>query len=563
LFSKIANQKENFLTMGNIAVTETSDDSVYLRPETVVEPLVCGWYAWTHLISTPQHAMNVTYRHLPLLSSFVENPSVHAAAAMDPSLFGGPFVDLPVSCVPDIRRLIEETKARCAELIAFAQALRSLDFQLQDTARGFCFDDFYAQVPLTLNGLVEFVYDLNSHPKVRIHEELVYEVDFESKSQEIMLSIPKDAERRFFMSTPRLSGPTNVFLRIPFKDFRIDALFSARTCAAPFHDLCDALGVEEARRPLFRSFFTGGPIPRNLPAYKGTGVRLRYFGHACVLIQSESTSVLIDPNVAWGNDRADSRFTFSDLPDHIDYVVLSHNHQDHCVPEVLLQLRHRIGRVIVPRNNSGSLVDPSMKLLLRQLGIEAVDVMDTFESIDIPGGSITSLPFPGEHADLDVYARQGIHICIDGYRMAFLVDSDGRDPHLFRRIAHKMGRHVDALFIGMECHGAPLTWLYKPLLTKSITRRNDESRRLSGMNCERAWNVLQEFDVSRVFVYAMGQEPWLRFIMGLEYTAESIQMHEVESLIGRCRSAGISVENLYLSREIEFPNISADRPHDL
>lgn len=47
---------------------------------------------------------------------------------------------------------------------------------------------------------------------------------------------------------------------------------------------------------------------------------------------------------AWESG-SDGRFTFNDLPDRIDYVVISHNHQDHCSPEVLMQLRHKIGTV--------------------------------------------------------------------------------------------------------------------------------------------------------------------------------------------------------------------------
>jgi hypothetical protein len=133
-----------------------------------------------------------------------------------------------------------------------------------------------------------------------------------------------------------------------------------------------------------------------------------------------------------------------------------------------------------------------------------------------------------------------------------LVDSDGRDPVLFWRIAERLNRHVDALFIGMECHGAPLTWLYKPLLTTPISRRNDESRRLSGLNAERAWNVIRQFEADRVFVYAMGQEPWLRFIMGLEYTPDSIQLTEVRKLLTRCAGAGVSAEQLHISKEMFY-----------
>ena len=49
------------------------------------------------------------------------------------------------------------------------------------------------------------------------------------------------------------------------------------------------------------------------------------------------------------------RYTYADLPETIDYVLITHNHQDHCMFETLLQLRHRIKNIIVPKNNGGGL----------------------------------------------------------------------------------------------------------------------------------------------------------------------------------------------------------------
>lgn len=126
------------------------------------------------------------------------------------------------------------------------------------------------------------------------------------------------------------------------------------------------------------------------------------------------------------------------------------------------------------------------------------------------------------------------------------------DPVLFRRIARRLPPGLDALFIGMECHGAPLSWLYGPLLRAKISRRDDESRRLSGLDAKRAWNVLKELPVSRVFVYAMGQLPWLKHIMGLQYTPESIQLKECEEFLLMCKNSNIPAENLFISKQMEF-----------
>lgn len=106
---------------------------------------------------------------------------------------------------------------------------------------------------------------------------------------------------------------------------------------------------------LFATKHTPQPRP---PRHDGDGVRVRYFGHACILIESAQTSVLIDPLVSYKYDGGVFRYTYADLPEEIDYVLITHNHQGHCMLETLLQLRHRVGRVLVPRNNGGGLADP-------------------------------------------------------------------------------------------------------------------------------------------------------------------------------------------------------------
>jgi L-ascorbate metabolism protein UlaG (beta-lactamase superfamily) len=525
---------------------------VYLKPEVKIEPLSCGWYAWSHLISPHQHAMNIAYRHIPLLQSFVQNPSVHVAASKDRSLFGGPFVDLPLEELANVKTLLERTRSECGKLIALARDLKQLDEKLQNTARGYSLSEFYGLLPESLGGLVEFFYDVNNHPKIRFYEELVYDEYFSAAVQEIALSLSGEADRRFFMSTPRISSATCMNLKIPFGDSRLDLLASMRLTAIPFPRIAQAFDIAGEQLSVFRNFFTHAPPQRKDLKYHGDGVRIRYFGHACVLIQTSQVAILIDPMFALDRDKDDGRFTINDLPDHLNYVVLTHNHQDHCSLEMLIQIRHRIGRLIVPSSNSGSITDPSMKLMLNRLGFPNVDVLEAFSDIQFADGRITSLPFPGEHVDLDIYSRHGIHIEVKGRKFVFLVDSDGCDPTLFRRIGRKLGTQLDALFIGMECHGAPMTWLYGPLLTKPVSRRDDESRRLSGLDSARAWKVLGEFDASNVYVYAMGQEPWLRYIMGLEYSPESIQLREVAEFLKLCSEHGISAEQLYMSKDMEF-----------
>jgi len=67
-------------------------NEVYLKPNVLAEPLVCGWYAWTHLIQPATAGRNIVERHLSIMKSFVEAPQVHLAATRNPGMTGGPFI---------------------------------------------------------------------------------------------------------------------------------------------------------------------------------------------------------------------------------------------------------------------------------------------------------------------------------------------------------------------------------------------------------------------------------------------------------------------------------------
>jgi hypothetical protein len=112
----------------------------------------------------------------------------------------------------------------------------------------------------------------------------------------------------------------------------------------------------------------------------------------------------------------------------------------------------------------------------------------------------------------------------------------------------------------MECNGAPLSWLYGPLLTQRVERSMDESRRLAGSNYEQARLIVDLFHCREVYVYAMGQEPWLNYIMSIKYTAESRPIVESDRLIQSCQERGIIAERLFGEKEILLEKGGHRRP---
>src|SRR5205085_2635333 len=146
--------------------------------------------------------------------------------------------------------------------------------------------------------------------------------------------------------------------------------------------------------------------------------------------------------------------------------------------------------------------------------------LDDMETLDLPGGGMTALPFLGEHADLNIRTKAAHLIRLGGRSIICAADSSNLDPELYRHIHRSIG-DIDILFLGMECDGAPLSWIYGPLLTGPLERSMDQSRRLSGSDFNRATRIVDELSCKQVFVYAMGQEPWLGFITSIKYTEES------------------------------------------
>jgi L-ascorbate metabolism protein UlaG (beta-lactamase superfamily) len=520
----------------------------YLKQDVKLEPLFNRWYAYPLLIAPATAAMNIANSHVKIMKSYVSAPEVHAAACKNPAMLGGPFIDYDGKRVNEIKTLMDTTVKEQSHMIEFAGAIKSMSDILTSEARGYSVEPLYEKVPECLKGLVELNYDLNNQPSFRLIEGLLYKTRYYNPaSQSVTVSLLDGDDRAFAYSTPRIGSENELHLNRPFNDEGLATFVKMREIPQKFATIKEQLGVDDKDDELLASFLTDeAPVKR--PEYDGEQVRIRYFGHACVLVETKDVRILMDPVVSYDIQTDFPRYTYLDLPDTIDYVLVTHSHADHLLFETLLQLRHKIKNVVVPRN-SGALEDPSLKSILHHVGFESVIEVNDMDTFAVAGGSVTALPFLGEHADLNIRSKSGYAIQLLGKSILCVADSNNLDSRMYERV-HEVIGNVDVLFIGMECDGAPLTWIYGSLLTKPVDRKMDQSRRLSGSDYQRAWNMVQQLKCKQVYVYAMGQEPWLCFLTSIKYTEQSKPIVESNKLVAACREAGLESERLYGCKQI-------------
>jgi L-ascorbate metabolism protein UlaG (beta-lactamase superfamily) len=525
------------------------DEPLYLRANVKLEPLVDQWYAWTHLIPPATAAKNLVNRHFRIMDSYISAPMSHARAVKSPKMLGGPFIDYEGMRVDEIQALRDRTSKERHYLVELCNALTELDEMLRLSGKGFSLQPLYKSVPAILQGYIELVYDLNNHPSYRFFEPLLYRsLYYNDSGQSLMLSLISGDDRPFILSTPRLEEPDHLHLHMAFEDPRIDELFKLKSRPREWAEIREMFDLNAKDEELLASLLTTEPPPPYVP-YSGPGARWRYFGHACILVECQGMSFLLDPVLSYTYESDISRYTYLDLPEVIDYVLITHNHQDHIMFETMLQLRYRVKNIIVPRNGSGALQDPSLKLLLERVGFHNVIELTEMSELRWEGGSLLGVPFLGEHGDLEICTKLAYLIRIGPHSLLFAADSCNIEPKLYEHVHRQIG-DVEVLFLGMECDGAPVSWLYGPLLSRPLDRAMDESRRFAGSNYEQAMSMVDQFSCKEVYIYAMGQEPWLNYVMSIKYTEQSRPIVESNKVIQECHRRGIIAERLFGEKEI-------------
>jgi L-ascorbate metabolism protein UlaG (beta-lactamase superfamily) len=535
------------------ARANVSDSRRYLREDVYFEPLFNHWYAWPYLMQPATAARHVVNTHRRIMRSFVNNTRLHILASRERDLAGGEYLDCKEDQVPLIRGLITELETRCAALVGLSEAIGELEELLRQHTSGETIEPLYARVPEPLKGLVELFMDGEHRASYRFIEPLLYDSPYYRRELQSLSfgMLDRVAQRPFVFSTPRLPDRDHVRLPLDFIHEKVDRIFAAREVPLQEREFNDLIASTPAAGGLkLAELFTGAaPSLRHVPP--GDRIRLTYTGHAGFLIEAPGFAMLVDPVIASRGTRdGDQLVSFSQLPPRIDAICLTHSHQDHVNIETLLQLRYKTRRVFVPRNNGGGLFDPSIKLMLRALNFEVVEAED-LDEFPVPGGRIVAVPFLGEHGDLNIRSKAAWYIELAGRKFFFGADSSNLESRLYERLSRRF-RDLDVFAVGMECVGAPYTWLYGALTTRTVSKNIKDSRRLNGCDFQRALPMIELFNPRRVFVYALGREPWYRYFTGIDYHDDSKQLVESGKLVQACGARGIEAECLYGKRTLEL-----------
>jgi len=528
-------------------------NKLYLKSSVVVEPLVNNWYAWPYLVSPATACRYISITHKRLMESFIADAELHIMAANDPSLVGGEFVNCRSNQVEDINCLLAKLDRELLDVVSLSAAIEQLEALLRQHTSGESIEYLYPLVPPALKGLIEITLDSEHRTGYRFIESLVYKSEhYREDLQSVCFSInQKPEDRSFVFSTPRLADETNLHIEIDFKNEDLDTIFKSREVGVSEEILASIFEKYKIKGGLsWRVLFSRDKRSHYVPT---TGVRVQYTGHAGFLVETKETSLLVDPLISNDTDSADSEcLSYKDLPSTIDAILITHNHADHFNIESLLQLRYKTNQVIVPRNNGGTLMDPSIKHILVVLGFSVIEV-DDLDSLKINNVNITAIPFIGEHGDLNIRSKTAWLLDVQEEKIFFGADCANPEPKMFERIKSAVGT-IDLLCIGMECVGAPYTWSYGALHTAPVSRKIKESRRLNGSDSIQASNIVDVFKPRQVAIYALGLEKCYKYLMGLEYEDDSKQILESRKFISNFGQSDIAFTLMEGRHKFEFNN---------
>ena len=150
---------------------------------------------------------------------------------------------------------------------------------------------------------------------------------------------------------------------------------------------------------------------------------VRFLGHACTLIETKNTRILVDPwivgpcNVNTWHPLRTNVATKKDIPCDVDYLYISHEHQDHFQEETLKEFRKDVPIFICkfPTNRFHNAI--------LELGFNNVTVLDSWkthkldEDLEITSIKNTDLMF--EDSALLIKSSEGTIFCQTDCKMGY------------------------------------------------------------------------------------------------------------------------------------------------
>jgi hypothetical protein len=95
--------------------------------------------------------------------------------------------------------------------------------------------------------------------------------------------------------------------------------------------------------------------------------------------------------------------------------------------------------------------------------------------------------------------------------------------------------------------------MYGTFLPSKLQRDYDQSRRTKGCDARAALDLLEAVGSKRVYIYAMGREPWLQYSMGLGLSEDSVQVRESNVVLASARERGfVEAQRPFIRYETHF-----------
>jgi L-ascorbate metabolism protein UlaG (beta-lactamase superfamily) len=278
----------------------------------------------------------------------------------------------------------------------------------------------------------------------------------------------------------------------------------------------------------------GEPSCRPPDRHMEAGGRIRHLGQACLVLQSPAGAVLTDPFISADSAEGDAgeRFAPADLPDFIDLVLITHGRQENIVLETLLQLRGRIGEIVVPSCGPDDPEDPSLGAYLSRLGFPVVEA-DAYDEFAFTGGTVVATPFIEDgHGGRGAPGKSTYWVELAGRSIFIGAESSGADPVPYICIRQHLGPAHFA-FLGMNCDGATAT-------------RHCPSR------AEQAAMITAELGAAEAYVYAISEDPWLGHVLATPRSGDTYLFREIDQFITWCADREIRTGHLLGQQECSW-----------